>query len=164
MFEQKYQTTLLKFLRLAKNCDLSKLSDSQFKDLSQDIFDEVERRNKSDAPYLTGNASYSSKRNQARQDLSNLQYKKLVELVENVYYEINCRIYNQIDPTKNNESFGDSHQNRRATPSYSGSPKTQSNRSSISRISSKSSMTGEINFPEEADPKNTKMEDLVAVF
>lgn len=76
---------------------LTRLSGTQFQELSTDVYDEVQRRTRSSnsAPMsLPPNPTFHPKRNQAREKLASLQTPRFKDLASDVYFEIERRFPN----------------------------------------------------------------------
>jgi len=80
---------------------LQKLTAVQFRELSQDVYDELIRRKRTqdsldtarqeEEPFLTSNPQYHPKRNQARQKLATLPTSRFRDLASDVLYELDRR-------------------------------------------------------------------------
>lgn len=73
---------------------LVKLTSTQFKELSTDVYDELKRRideSKSEPDYLLPKSTFHAKRNQARQKLSTLPQTRFKDLVSDISSEIERR-------------------------------------------------------------------------
>lgn len=70
---------------------LGRLSNSQFFELSTDVYDELSRRESRSDPFLAVNGLYHPKRNQARQKLATLSISRFKELASDVYLETERR-------------------------------------------------------------------------
>ena len=72
---------------------LTRLSRTQFQELSTDVYDEVQRRQSATSRQasLPSNASFHPKRNQAREKLASLQTPRFKDLASDVFYEIERR-------------------------------------------------------------------------
>ncbi|KAL1919686.1 uncharacterized protein VTP21DRAFT_1617 [Calcarisporiella thermophila] len=73
---------------------LSRLTRNQFTELSTDVYDELQRRLKSDkdAPFLPVRKDFNPKRNQARQKLATLPKQRFKDLATDVFYEWERRV------------------------------------------------------------------------
>ncbi|EDO15429.1 hypothetical protein Kpol_1027p3 [Vanderwaltozyma polyspora DSM 70294] len=77
---------------------LLKLSDSQFYELSTDVYDELQRRiseNDNQTDHLLPKDAFHIKRNQAREKLSTLTMTRFGDLVDDILYEIKRRGYGE---------------------------------------------------------------------
>ena len=91
---------------------LKKLTKIQFSDLSTDVYDEMQRReatrldpgNTTLPKYLASQPNYHPKRNQARQKLAALPPSRFKDLVNDVLFEIENRMYKEQKVMPNNES------------------------------------------------------------
>lgn len=72
---------------------LTRLSRTQFQELSTDVYDEVQRRTNSAGRVaaLPANTSYHPKRNQAREKLASLHDPRFKDLASDVFFEIERR-------------------------------------------------------------------------
>lgn len=73
---------------------LTRLSRTQFSELSTDVYDEVQRRSNdslNSLAFLPPNPRFHPKRNQAREKLASLQTSRLKDLTSDVFFEIERR-------------------------------------------------------------------------
>lgn len=101
-------------LRDHANNKLAKLTDSQFTELSTDVYDELSRRLKQADAFLYVCAEFHPKRNQARQKLATLSGTRFKELVKDVYFETTRRCVQFSNPDHVEAMF--SSQNAHTSP------------------------------------------------